>query len=73
VNRPTRPLDSATQQHPQPILKVIRSKCLDCSGGQPSEVRYCPVEACPLHPYRMGKNPLLGRGVDFSSHLKIPR
>jgi hypothetical protein len=41
----------------EPILRVIRRKCLDCSAGQPSEVRLCPVTACPLHPYRMGEDP----------------
>ena len=38
-------------------LKVIRLKCVDCSGGQPREVRLCPVEQCPLWPYRMGRRP----------------
>lgn len=38
-------------------LKAIRAKCLDCSGGQPSEVRRCDIEDCPLLPYRFGKNP----------------
>lgn len=40
-------------------LKAIRAKCLDCSGGQPKEVRFCPVEDCPLHHLRFGKNPAL--------------
>ena len=38
-------------------LKAIRAKCLDCSGGQPSEVRECPDTECSLYPYRFGKNP----------------
>ena len=38
-------------------IKAIRAKCLDCSGGQPSEVRNCLVEDCPLFLYRFGKNP----------------
>lgn len=38
-------------------VKVIRAYCLECSNGQPSEVKYCPVEKCPLFPFRMGKNP----------------
>jgi hypothetical protein len=38
-------------------LKAIRAKCLDCSGGQPSEVRECPMPDCPLHTYRMGMDP----------------
>jgi hypothetical protein len=38
-------------------LKAIRAKCLDCVADQPSEVRLCPSENCPLWPYRMGHNP----------------
>ena len=38
-------------------MKAIRAKCLDCSGGQPKEVRLCPVSRCPLWPYRMGRCP----------------
>lgn len=38
-------------------IKAIRAKCIDCCAGQVSEVRKCPVEDCPLHPYRMGKRP----------------
>lgn len=38
-------------------VKVIRAYCLECSNGQPSEVKYCPVEKCPLFPFRFGKNP----------------
>ncbi len=39
-------------------IKAIRLKCLDCSGGCPSEVRQCELEECPLWPYRMGKRPV---------------
>jgi hypothetical protein len=50
----------------EPILKVIRRKCLDCSAGQPAEVRLCPVTECPLWPYRMGENPFAKpRGAFF--------
>jgi len=38
-------------------VKAIRAKCLDCCCNQVKEVRLCPVEKCPLYPYRMGKNP----------------
>ncbi len=38
-------------------IKTIRAKCLDCSCGQPKEIRLCPVIKCPLWPYRMGKRP----------------
>ena len=40
-----------------PPLKAIRLKCLDCSANQPSEVRRCALEDCPLFSYRFGKNP----------------
>lgn len=40
-----------------PPLKAIRLKCLDCCCGSSNEVKLCPAEKCPLHPYRFGKNP----------------
>jgi hypothetical protein len=42
---------------PTPVLKAIRAKCLDCSGGSPSEVADCQVKSCALYPFRMGRNP----------------
>jgi hypothetical protein len=51
----------------RPILKAIREKCIDCSGGSPGEVRRCPVRQCALWPYRMGTNPYAhARGRSFS-------
>jgi len=38
-------------------VKVIRAKCLDCTCGSSKEVEACPVEKCPLWPWRSGKNP----------------
>lgn len=38
-------------------IKAIRAQCIDCSGGSLKEVRECAFKDCPLHPYRMGKNP----------------
>ena len=38
-------------------LKVMRSFCLDCMGGQPSMVKKCTSLGCNLWPYRMGTNP----------------
>lgn len=37
--------------------KAIRAFCLECSNGSTSEVKFCPVEKCPLYPFRFGKNP----------------
>ena len=39
------------------ILTAIRTKCLDCSGGQRSEVRECPIRGCALWPFRFGRDP----------------
>jgi hypothetical protein len=47
----------ALGHQPQPVLKAIRTKCLDCSGGSHSEVADCVVRACALYPFRMGTNP----------------
>ena len=41
-------------------MRAIRGKCLDCCCGSPAEVRMCPAENCPLHPYRFGKRPGVG-------------
>jgi hypothetical protein len=40
-----------------PVLRVIRGKCLDCCGEQESEVRKCVLITCALWPCRMGANP----------------
>lgn len=41
----------------QPLLSVIRAKCIDCCAGNAAEVRRCGMIDCPLWPYRMGTNP----------------
>lgn len=38
-------------------IKAMRAKCLDCCCGAQKEVRLCPVQKCPLYPYRMGHRP----------------
>jgi hypothetical protein len=48
--------------HPESYPKIIRAKCLDCAGGQPSEVRKCVCVDCPLWPARMGVNPFHRKG-----------
>lgn len=66
---------STTQQaQAEPILKVIRRKCIDCSAGQPAEVRNCPVTACALWPYRMGENPFArARGLSFPTQTVLQK
>ena len=38
-------------------VKAIRAKCIDCCCGSTAEVKECQIVNCPLHPFRMGKNP----------------
>lgn len=38
-------------------IRAIRAKCLDCSCGQPSEIRNCVIPECPLFTYRFERNP----------------
>lgn len=38
-------------------VKAIRAFCMECSNGQTSEVKACPVYKCPLYAFRFGKNP----------------
>lgn len=45
-------------------LGAIRAKCLDCSAWNATEVRLCPVDLCPIWPFRFGKNP--GRAAQSS-------
>jgi hypothetical protein len=39
---------------------AIRAMCVMCMGGDTAGVRQCPSITCPLHPFRMGKDPLRG-------------
>lgn len=35
-------------------LKAIKAKCLECSCGQITEVKNCPIKDCSLWEYRTG-------------------
>lgn len=50
-----------TLETPQTAIKAIRAKCLDCSGGSSAEVKACELTHCPLHKFRLGKNPNIKR------------
>lgn len=41
--------------------KAIRKYCLSCCLESTLEVKLCPDEDCPLHPFRFGKNPFRAR------------
>ena len=42
---------------PASPLDALRSRCLDCTGDAPDEVRLCAAVACLAWPFRMGVNP----------------
>jgi len=44
-------------------LPAIRLFCLECMGGQGSEVRSCDTTECPLHPFRLGSRPKRDKGA----------
>lgn len=48
---------TALGHKPTPVLKAIRAKCLDCSGGSRAEVADCHVHNCALYSFRLGSNP----------------
>jgi hypothetical protein len=48
------------------ILRTIRAKCIDCCGGSKSEVANCVAYACPLHPFRFGRDPLPDPNTGFA-------
>lgn len=45
------------QPRPTSPAKAIRAYCLSCCCESQQEVRLCTAEECPLHAFRMGKNP----------------
>ena len=43
------------------LLKAIRKKCLECSGGYTEEVLNCEITECSLYPYRLGLGYIQGK------------
>lgn len=42
---------------------AIRAYCISCQGFELTGVKECPSLTCPLHPFRMGKDPFRGWGI----------
>lgn len=38
-------------------LRIIRDYCRACGEGSYADVVNCPMNDCPLYPFRLGKNP----------------
>jgi hypothetical protein len=47
--------------HPESLIKSIRAKCIECSGGSMTEARLCHLTHCALWAFRMGHNPFFGK------------
>lgn len=52
-------------------VKAIRAFCIDCMGGAVREVKMCPSKICPLHAFRMGKNPYRKRELSPEHLAKL--
>lgn len=37
-------------------LRAIKATCLECMGGDRTEVEQCTAPDCPLYTYRLGKD-----------------
>ncbi|CCE94923.1 hypothetical protein SFHH103_00423 [Sinorhizobium fredii HH103] len=54
---PTAAVAKAAGHKQMSPMAAIRLKCLDCSSGQPSEVRACEAVTCALWPFRASIHP----------------
>lgn len=41
------------QAKPTSMKRAIRAHCIECVGGELSEVRSCTGRDCPLYPWRL--------------------
>jgi hypothetical protein len=54
---PTAAVAARAGHKPMSPMQAIRRKCLDCSGSQIAEVRFCEAITCSLWPFRAGRHP----------------
>ena len=69
---------AAAGHTPQPLLKILRTKCTDCCAGVRTEVAACAAVGCALWPCRLGANPFAKpRGLSYTgpdrSSEKVPQ
>lgn len=63
IRSPSPYYDELTNQFKAKIKNratAIRAYCIGCVGGNLVDVRMCASLCCPLHPFRMGKDPIRG-------------
>lgn len=49
----------------------IRAYCMECMCGDSALVRECVSVCCPLHPFRMGKDPFRGWDIPKAEEIEI--
>lgn len=54
-------------------VKILRRFCLQCMGGCHLLVRECKTEDCPIHPFRLGKNPARAGQVQKAFVMSLVR
>lgn len=53
------------------VLAAVRANCVECCGGQTSEVRKCTATHCALWAFRMGTNPFARREVSEEQRVAM--
>jgi hypothetical protein len=51
---------------------AIRAYCVQCQGGHVAGVKECADSICPMHPFRMGGDPLRGWALPKAAVVEIP-
>jgi hypothetical protein len=71
---------SSISGHPFSSLKAIKARCKDCKPESRDDVKDCEDVKCPLHLYRLGKNPYRKKKIytdeekrDIAKRLKEAR
>jgi len=51
-------------------LRSLRKGCLHCMGENYNQVEACHLDACPLHPLRLGRKPKSSNGKKLLTTVK---
>lgn len=54
------PIENKYRKRIKNRATAIRAYCISCMGGDTALVRECANITCPMHPFRMGKDPFRG-------------
>jgi hypothetical protein len=55
----------------QPLLRVIRTTCIERCADNEAEVRRCGMHWCPFWPYRMASNPFHRQELTEARRLEL--